>query len=655
VAAGTGAEVRVAAAARTRVRIVGFTSSGNYVTADSSILSAPRDTATVAFTPALPDTVKPGAVKIVPFVVDSIGQRVLGDTVTLAVVAPGNVASTPVVTLTLPRRVETDDSLVVAATDPNGIDTVGFEYRTRSGAVVRRAFAVGQRLSSVERPLLLGLPITTFPTTVFVRAFAVSASGTVGYGASATAVAGLGDSSVVVAGQTKSLPDGGTLADGVYHPAHDRLYLTNIERNRLEVFSIRDSAFRDPIVVGSRPWGIVPRPLTRTGVPSDTLIVANSGGTNLSFVTLRADGSGFERLDRYALPNIVAYSVTTERNTGTGLLQQMKTVYDFSDRPQYLAATCRPPAGGGDACGDVVLVYSTTPTGGQTIPFPNKGTIRWENLATGQSHFFFEQAVGRTAGKMDTLEIVKYWTSRSPTGSLVRDSLAIVPYRQARTHLPTGVRDTFSIVVDVPKLGFRDTTFARNSGDFRRAIFGEGGPVAGSRAMYYDADLGLIAVDSGAGGPWQFQVPVFDRGISDAHDVSDFIANTFARISGVALNFDGSLGAVRADSTYLINPALRLQGLLQSSGGPGFDFHPRNTFNSLTEPATRLAFSASAEPKIDIFDTRCYRVVGSLPVREPIIGPLRSAAGFDGRLVLVGATRSGVVIVRVPDAFQGSC
>ena len=31
---------------------------------------------------------------------------------------------------------------------------------------------------------------------------------------------------------------------------------------------------------------------------------------------------------------------------------------------------------------------------------------------------------------------------------------------------------------------------------------------------------------------------------------------------GVAINFDGALGAVRGDSTYLIDATLRLQGLL---------------------------------------------------------------------------------------------
>jgi hypothetical protein len=42
----------------------------------------------------------------------------------------------------------------------------------------------------------------------------------------------------VVAGVTTPLPDGGRLADGIYAPNFDRLYLTNIDRNRLEVFDV---------------------------------------------------------------------------------------------------------------------------------------------------------------------------------------------------------------------------------------------------------------------------------------------------------------------------------------------------------------------------------------------------------------------------------
>jgi hypothetical protein len=214
--------------------------------------------------------------------------------------------------------------------------------------------------------------------------------------------------------------------------------------------------------------------------------------------------------------------------------------------------------------------------------------------------------------------------------------------------------------VDVRRLAFRDTTFVRNSGNFARALIGEGGPVLGSRAIAYDATRGLEPTASRARSPYLLDTPVYDRGISRAGDVSDFIANTFARVTGVAINFDGALGAVRGDSTYLIDPTLRLQGLLPTSGGAnaGFDFHPLNA-GTRSAAATRFAFSAAQLPQIEIYDTWCYQRVRAIPVREPIVGPIRATrrplGGGRHELVLVGASARGVTVVSVAEPIASSC
>jgi len=139
-------------------------------------------------------------------------------------------------------------------------------------------------------------------------------------------------------------------------------------------------------------------------------------------------------------------------------------------------------------------------------------------------------------------------------------------------------------------------------------------------------------------------------------DLTDFIANTFARVHGVGINFDGELDAVKGDSTYLFDHSLRLQGILQSrpSGG-GLDFHPRNTGSNSTPLRTRLAFVASNEPVIDVFDSYCYRKIATIPIRDPIIGPVRATVRPNGQPVLVGATRRGVTLVALPDNFSTSC
>ena len=322
-------------------------------------------------------------------------------------------------------------------------------------------------------------------------------------------------------------------------------------------------------------------------------------------------------------------------------------MYDFSDRPQFLGATCD---GSGVACGDVVLTYSTTPTPGQSEPFSKKnGTLRWENVTQGTSHFFFEQAVGQSSNSADTLEVIRYDAS---TGA----ATVLVPYQQKVTSA-TRV-DLYSITIRLPDLAFRDTTFVRNSGNFRRAVYGEGGPVHGTRAMTFEVGRGLIStvrmIDGSTG---TLSMPIMDRGISQATDVTDFVANSFAKVQGAAMNFDGSLAGIRADSTYLLNPQLRLQGILgTTTSNAGLDFHPGNSGPNSFPLSSRLAFAASAEPVIEIFDSYCYRRVGSVPIRDPIIGPIKAALRpLTGQLVLVGATRGGVVIVTLPDTFTTTC
>ena len=147
-----------------------------------------------------------------------------------------------------------------------------------------------------------------------------------------------------------------------------------------------------------------------------------------------------------------------------------------------------------------------------------------------------------------------------------------------------------------------------------------------------------------------------DRAVLAA-DVGDWVANSFAQVKGVAMNFDGSLAGVRADSTYLLNTQLRLQGILgttQANGG--LDFHPLNNSLNSFPLSTRLVFAASAEPVIDIFDSYCYKKVGSVPIRDPIIGPIKAALRpATGQIVLVGTTRGGVVIVTLGDTFTTGC
>ena len=639
VVSGKSLVLSLSAKARYKVKILGFQVAGAYNARDSVNYGAPlKDSVATLDTLVIPDTVTGATLTVTPFIVDSLNQRALGAPVSYSVQSPANANTIPLVTLGVTSRLEVTDTLFVEATDPVGISSVGFEIRSLTGALIATDSASSTgALSTVVRTFRTRLPITVFPTSVLVKGFARNANGRRDVTRHPSGAEKI-DTVAVVAGYTNPLPNGGVVADAIYVPRTDRLYLTNIERNQLEVYNLADSTFKDPINVGSRPWGISAWPRNRDGTMGDTLLVANSGGTNISYVNLNAGPTGRE-VFRYALPNLIVYSITTVKSATSDAPIQQRTVYDFSDRPQYLASTCSGGPTPTSPCGDVVIVYSTTPTPGQTTPFANKGTVRWENLTKRTSHFFFEQAIGQSAQRSDTLEIERF-----AAAGFGKDSI-LLPFKQTIT-TPSG-SFSYSVVGRIDQLAFRDTTYVRNSGDFRRAVVGEGGPVLGSRAMTFDATMGFDQTPP---------TPVIDRGVSRPLDVTDFIANTFARVQGVGINFDGELAAVKGDSTYIFDRTLRLQGLLQSkSSGGGMDFHPLNRGQNSTPLRTRLAFVSSSDAVIDIFDTWCYQKVASVAIRDPIIGPVRASARPSGQLVLVVATKRGVTLVALPDTFTTTC
>ncbi|HJQ09663.1 MAG TPA: hypothetical protein VJ840_01405 [Gemmatimonadaceae bacterium] len=650
--------VTVMGKAATKVMALGLNSTGPVVRADSVLYGSPMlDSTTMQDTIAIPVNATPGTLTITPFLRDSLGQRAVGPSITINVQTAAQINSVPVVNQYCVgnsafdnqcghgRRVEVTDTVHVEADDPSGISQLGYEVRGTPGGPIddSATFVSNGQLTFQPHTFTMRLPYTQFPQTAYIQVFARNSNGVRAYAKLANGADRV-DTVTVVAGVTRTLPQGGEVADALYHAGKDRLYLTNITKNRVEVFNLADSSFKSPVIVGSRPWGITAWPRDRTGVKGDTILVANSGGTQISYVDLNAgtSGSGLE-VFRYMLPNIVVFTITTTTSATSGLPIRVRTKYDFSDRPQFIGATCYDSTNRANTavCNNTVLTYSTTPTPGQPAPFADlNGTLRWENLTKGvnlpghtdstTSHFFYEQAIGQAGARGDTLEIWRYDADGVSAANLV-------PFID-----PITLQST---VVSIARLGFRDTTFVRSSGNFRRAVFGEGGSVVNSRAMMYDVNRGQLP------GAWWI-----DAGVSPPQDVTDFIANTSARMFGVAINFDGGLSAIRADSTYILNPALRLLGIFNTTAtNAGLDFHPQNTGNFSFPLNTRLAFAASSEPLIEIYDTNCYLRVGTIPIKDPIIGPVTAALRPSGQLVLVGATARGVVIAQLPNTFTTTC
>ncbi len=692
---GKSIVVSISGTSKVKVQWLGLQTTGSFAHTDSVSFSSPlKDSTTVLDTLAIPSTAPAGTLTITPFLRDSLGNRGVGSPITLKVQAATGAKVAPTVNFGSDKRVEVNDTLFVSATDTtgSGIASLGYEIRTSpTGPVVlSNSVPSNPQFTTQQHTFNLAIPSTLvppFPLTIYVKTYATTANGAQGYAKLSSGIDRM-DTLTVVAGVTRVLPNGGLVADAFYHPAHDRLYLTNILRDELDVFSLSDSTFKPAISTGSRPWGITVWPHDRNGSAytsyGDTLLVAYSGGTSIGYIDISPGAQGVigtspegREVWAYPLPNLVPYTVTTVASTTGGGLIAQRTRYDMSSRPQFVAATCGASPVSPTQCGDVMLVYSTTPTAGQSSPFPNDGTVRWEDLSARTSHFFFEQAMGQSAGRSDTLEVDRFAAcSDTPTGStcIGSDSVLVPPRQQVIVpHVPAGPADTlttldtlaYSVVVDITKLAFRDTTYVRNSGNFRRAVMGEGGPVYGSRVIGYDALPGmmrsalfsnqhtsrLVNLDSAG------FVPVIDSGVTPAEAVSSFIANTNARVGGVGINFDGALSAVRADSIYLLDTTLRLQGTLQtsSSANAGFDFHPANAGNGIgTARTSCYVFAASTQPIIEVYENHYYQRVTTIPVKSPIIGPIKASLRPSGQIILVGATAQGVVIVTLPNTYN-SC
>jgi hypothetical protein len=457
------------------------------------------------------------------------------------------------------------------------------------------------------------------------------------------------DTIAVVYGITNPLPAGGRIVDAIFSENLNEVYLTNVELSRVEVLRLADTSYvTGGIPVGSQPWGIALWPRDANGAAGDTVVVANSGGTDLSVVDLPLR----REVRRHALPNFLVDQVTTELDAATLVIQIKFTRHDFSDRPQYLGMTCRPGAGVCDP-NQIIAVYSTTPTIDQGT-LPERGSVRWENLtsAAPESHFFWEHAEVLPAPEFDTLRVI---VDRGPT----------LPLEEI-------LNPACGRMVDMEKLVFRNLTFVRNSGDFSHALIGEGGVVAGqtfAQAVGFNTQSGVFsgvcAGDIITGTDTiPFAGPIHeDLGITPTFRVSDFISNTATVVNAIAINFNGLTNMVRTtDSVYVLDEGLRLKGLIAVGGeNAGMDLNADHAFTAgvggtpgtwptgaTGDPDDRLVYLASSEPQIEVFDTYFFEPVAIIPIRNPVIGPLRIAEQATGEQILVGVTAFGVVTVQLP-------
>jgi hypothetical protein len=658
--------------------VIGGVAGQTAVTGDSVTLGVPFP-ATYDFIDSVLVTGTTGTFTITGFAIDAGNRRGVSATVVVTIQSAANDVTPPRVEQFVTLRAESTDSITVHATDPSGITRVGFIVRDTLGATIGGDSLnyAGNSTDISHRFSMALFGITVIPPNgvrVIVQAFAID--GATGAnrgvaGATFTVPSPTGpartDTVTIVAGITKTFPRGGKMADAIFNATRGELYLTNTPLSRVEVFQVANTSFVASGIPtgGPQPWGIALWPRDTVGNYGDSVVVADAGGTEMSILDVNSRALRW----RQDLPNyeIEKYNVV---QVAGGVYVAHILIHDLSDRPQYVATVCR-AASASTLChaDSVFALYSTTPTVSSSSPFNGRGTVRMEKLINTNvltfpadnnrlfGHFFWEIGGQGASDVTDTLRV------------LMRRGL---PYNDTQVILSACA----GVTINFETFGMGDSTFARNSGNFTHAFLGEGGNAGAAyrRVMSYTTRAllahGASTLTPGSAygvagacytspdtlnGPADFGFNEEDFGMSPAVDVRDFISNTGVHVSSIATNFTGGTNVVRADSIYVLDEGLRLKGISPAPlGAFGMDMNYNHAFAAGQQgtppgnPSDRVVFAADPDGNILVFDTFYYGLIGSIPVRDPIIGPLRVAKDLSGNQLLFGVTPRGLVMVRLP-------
>jgi DNA-binding beta-propeller fold protein YncE len=442
---------------------------------------------------------------------------------------------------------------------------------------------------------------------------------------------------VIVAGNTVALPAGGEIMDAAVDTARGNLLLSNIQRNRVEVFRLGTETFGPAIGVGSEPWGLT---LSRDG---DRLLVANSGGTNISIVDL--DQERELEQQRFFAPDAVIFDVELkESDSGFSFVIReypQPTSPSFSDRPQFIAV---------DSFGNIIYSTRTTSVGdigtarkAYHPPGAPRSEVKLfvEHGANVEAEDFWAFAhIDSIGAALDTVSVDSFGNAFVVAGLTLFDHIPGFPEQviqaTANTSILDPVENAWGDIValgsdayvtpgarwNIPSFGFSDITYVSASGDGGWVVIGEGATSPTGRVMLYRAA----------------QRDTTD--LSTTLRVWDEVINASDVVRGVGLNYDGSLGMARGQAAYFFDTELQLNGTVTISGGgvgAGGALHPLHAnqktlenFGGVYRPDTHLAFAGTADGAIDIIDTYKFTRIGQVTLRDKVVGPLRATLPFPG-------------------------
>jgi hypothetical protein len=557
----------------------------------------------------------------------------------------------PRVTQTVLPKSESSDSVIVRATG-EGITTLGLIIRDSTNAILQTDTL---RLSApfnanVQASVPLSLAPSAQGKRLGITAFAIDQAGRVGYAVAATTGAAQGDvnlalvdSTLLVYGRTYALPHDGTVGDIVVDAARGNVFLSNTNFNLLDVWqsSAGGRGFASSsIPVGSLPWGMF------ISNNPDTLLVANSGGTNISRVYIGSTNAAALHEDlphRILTRSTFTYSVTIQRDENTGKIRlSAQGPFSYSDRPQYIAQST-----GGR------VFYSTRPT-----PTAPAGTIRWldpslpvpdprqiwqygtQTQGTAQTYALFNVdsiAIGATLPTSTNSDTLFIWDHPYGQKSGVIAVFDTIPLNAIAQAVAAGSDAEAVLRLDLSTLPLTDTTFTAASGNRNWIAFGEGHHAGAGRVI-------MVADSSGA-------MPNF---FSPLVTISDLTNNASEQVFGLALDLTGGTVASHGTESYFAAVSdpfhLRLQGKYDSAdNGAGITFHPKA--DGTSSPASqRLAFVGSSSGVVEIVDVAYYINRGKLQLKSPIYGPLRASGPMPGDspdvvMKLYAVTQHGLIVI----------
>jgi hypothetical protein len=575
----------------------------------------------------------------------------------------------------VPAQVGLTDTISVvvsAQDDPNGtgIGQVGVIIRDDAAPGAQPVTFV-QSVPTVAMSVthVLRIPVAQLPgpATLRVRnltfvAFAVDAAGNcVATGAAGTLapctlaagqatapdVMGLSASTLVIDMRTfwQAAPTAAQIGDLVVDVPRRLLYISNQANNSVDAIS-----WATPMLerTGRALVGAAPRGMTIEN-GAQRLIVANSGGTNLSYVSLGA--GAFQETSRYETPNNVLYQLSP---SGEAAILEHN---DFSDRPQFVAQ---------DASG--LLFYSTTGGTRRAVrrvenvagwQWPEAGIMLWTQVVDGNGwgpgveplpchDELGVNVLPCVIAYVDSVRIVY----ESPFMGTTLDVWSHPPgqpgniihirsssLREIDSYLKQQGAEPF-IYRGSWNYGYwetSETTFVTSSGNRNWVSFADG-------------DAGRVWNWAAIGA----RPRLYDRFISDFTNIADFEQNSASPITGVGVNHDGSALVSRSsNSVFFFNNPLRMLGSYEGAdiaGGTGVAIHPVARLGTAAtgSPYGDWVAAGSTAPEIVLIETRHFRRTGTIPLHEPVGGPLRVIQRVDGDPAdviahIFGVTRSGAV------------